>query len=53
MAGKVVHIAYEYETFVAGTRGIGREARVVPVVRFPGEDQPRTIDSHHNEKYKE
>lgn len=56
MVGKVVDITYEYEgSFAMGGCGamVGRDVRVVPVVHFLGEDQPRAIDPRNIEKYSE
>ena len=56
VVGKVVDIAYEYEgSFAMGGCGVmvGREARVVPVVHFLGEEQPRTVDPSSIERYTE
>ena len=56
VVGKVVDIAYEYGgSFAMGGCGVmvGREARVVPVVHFLGEGEPRTIDPSKIEKYTE
>ena len=56
MVGKVVDITYEYEaSLVMGGCGVmvGREAHILPVVHFVGEDQPRTVDPATVEKYTE
>lgn len=53
MVGKVVDITYEYEPAFMNSCGLGREVRVMPVVHFLGEDQPRAISPGSIEKYQE
>ena len=49
--GKVVDIAYEYEYTTLIVSSIDHEVRVLPVVHFLGENQPREISPSNIEQY--